>query len=130
MPPGVHRAGRHIFAMGSPAMVVKQAADVRLVVFACEAGMGSSLIGANQLKKRVKDLGRDDIKVIHSPVNQIPADTDVVIAHEGLAERARKAAPAAVVLTFRNFLNNAASDRLIRSLTAGEEISADAGPGS
>ena len=111
-------------------MVVKQAADVRLVVFACEAGMGSSLIGANQLKKRVRDLGRDDIKVIHSPVNQIPADTDIVIAHEGLAERARKAAPAAVVLTFRNFLNNAASDRLIRSLTAGEEISAEAGPGS
>jgi PTS system mannitol-specific IIC component len=111
-------------------MVVKQAAEVRLVVFACEAGMGSSLIGANQLKKRVKDLGRDDIKVIHSPVNQIPADTDIVIAHEGLVERARKAAPAAVVLTFRNFLNNAASDRLIRSLTAGEEISADAGPGS
>ena len=111
-------------------MVVKQAADVRLVVFACEAGMGSSLIGANQLKKRVKDLGREDIKVIHSPVNQIPAGTDIVIAHEGLAERARKAAPAAVVLTFRNFLNNAASDRLIRSLTAGEAISADAGPGS
>jgi PTS system mannitol-specific IIC component len=111
-------------------MVVKQAAEVRLVVFACEAGMGSSLIGANQLKKRVKDVGRDDIKVIHSPVNQIPADTDVVIAHEGLAERARKAAPAAVVLTFRNFLNNAASDRLIRSLTTGEEVSAEPGPTS
>jgi PTS system mannitol-specific IIC component len=38
-------------------MVEKAAADVRLVVFACEAGMGSSLIGANQLKKRVKDAG-------------------------------------------------------------------------
>jgi PTS system mannitol-specific IIC component len=108
-------------------MVVKQAADVRLVVFACEAGMGSSLIGANQLKKRVQQAGRNDIKVIHSPVNQIPADTDIVIAHEGLAERARKAAPAAVVLTFRNFLNNSASDRLIRHLTAGEEITADGG---
>ena len=106
-------------------MVSKQATEVRLVVFACEAGMGSSLIGANQLKKRVKDLGRADINVIHSPVNQIPPNTDVVIAHEGLAERARKAAPAAVVLTFRNFLNNTASDRLVRSLTAGEEISAD-----
>jgi len=111
-------------------MVVKQAADVRLVVFACEAGMGSSLIGANQLKKRIKDLGRADITVVHSPVNQIPAATDIVIAHEGLAERARKAAPAAVVLTFRNFLNNAASDRLIRSLTAGEDISADPGQAS
>ena len=111
-------------------MVVKQAADIRLVVFACEAGMGSSLIGSNQLKKRVKDVGLQDIKVIHSPVNQIPGDTDIVIAHEGLAERARKAAPTAVVLTFRNFLNNSASDRLIRSLTSGEEVSADAGPNS
>jgi PTS system mannitol-specific IIC component len=111
-------------------MVVKQAADIRLVVFACEAGMGSSLIGANQLKKRVKDMGRGDIRVIHSPVNQIPADTDIVVAHEGLAERARKAAPDAVVLTFKNFLNNSASDRLIRSLTAGEEISTEPGQAS
>ena len=36
-------------------MVEKQANEVRLIVFACEAGMGSSLIGANQLKKRVKE---------------------------------------------------------------------------
>jgi PTS system mannitol-specific IIC component len=107
-------------------MVEKAAADVRLVVFACEAGMGSSLIGANQLKKRIKDAGLD-IRVIHSPVNQIPAETDVVIAHEGLADRARKAAPQAVVLSFRNFLNNPASDLLIRRLTAGEAISADGG---
>ena len=107
-------------------MVAKHAADVRLVVFACEAGMGSSLIGANQLKKRLKDLGFD-IRVIHSPVNEIPPDTDVVVAHEGLAERARKTAPGAVVLTFRNFLNNSASEQLVKSLSAGEDISADAG---
>jgi PTS system mannitol-specific IIC component len=119
-----------VASQGSPAMVVKQAADVRLVVFACEAGMGSSLIGANQLKKRVQQAGRTDIKVIHSPVNQIPADTDIVIAHEGLAERARKAAPAAVVLTFRNFLNNTASDRLLKSLASGEEISSEGGQAS
>ena len=109
-------------------MVTKRAADVRLVVFVCEAGMGSSLIGANQLKKRLKALGRD-IQVIHSPVNQIPTETDVVVAHEGLAERARKTAPAAVVLTFKNFMNNAASDQLVRNLEAGEDITAEAGPG-
>jgi mannitol-specific phosphotransferase system IIBC component len=103
-------------------MVVKHAADVRLVVFVCEAGMGSSLIGANQLKKRLSALGRD-IRVIHSPVNQVPAETDVVVAHEGLAARARKAAPAAVVLTFTNFMNNTASDKLVKSLQAGEDIS-------
>ena len=106
-------------------MTEKRAEDVHLVVFACEAGMGSSLIGANQLKKRAKDAGLG-IKVIHSPVNQIPADTDVVIAHEGLAARARSAAPNAVVLSFRNFLNNPASDLLVRQLQAGQPISDDA----
>ena len=105
-------------------MVTKRAADIHLVAFVCEAGMGSSLIGANQLKKRIASL-RSDIKVIHSPVNQIPAGTDVVVAHEGLAERARKVAPTAVVLTFKNFMNNTASDRLVTTLQAGSDISAD-----
>jgi len=105
-------------------MVEKAADQVRLVVFACEAGMGSSLIGANQLKKRLKDAGLN-VEVIHSPVNQIPANADVVLAHQGLAERARKAAPAAVVLPFTNFLNNPAADLLVRRLLAGEPISSD-----
>ena len=108
-------------------MVTKRADEVKLVVFVCEAGMGSSLIGANQLKKRIKDAGLN-VRVIHSPVNEIPADTDVVVAHEGLAERARKVAPTAVVLTFRNFMNNTASDQLLRSLVAGEQITADGQP--
>jgi mannitol-specific phosphotransferase system IIBC component len=108
-------------------MVVKRAADVHLVVFACEAGMGSSLIGANQLKKKVGALGLN-VRVMHSPVNQMPPDTDVVIAHEGLAARARKAAPEAVVLTFTNFMNNTASERLVKSLQAGQDISAEGGP--
>jgi mannitol PTS system EIICBA or EIICB component len=107
-------------------MTQKRAEDVKLVVFACEAGMGSSLIGANQLKKRVKDAGLP-VQVIHSPVNQIPPSTDVVIAHEGLAARARNAAPQAVVLSFKNFLNNPASDRLMQSLQSGQPISDEAG---
>ena len=109
-------------------MTEKRAEEVHLVVFACEAGMGSSLIGANQLKKRVKDAGLD-VKVIHSPVNQIPRETDVVIAHEGLAARARSAAPQAVVLSFKNFLNNPASDLLVRRLQSGQAVSDEPGAG-
>ena len=105
-------------------MVSKRAADIHLVAFVCEAGMGSSLIGANQLKKRISAL-RGDIKVIHTPVNQIPKETDVVVAHEGLADRARKSAPGAVVLTFKNFMNNTASDRLVKSLETGQDVGTD-----
>ena len=110
-------------------MVIKRADEVKLVVFVCEAGMGSSLIGANQLKKKIKDA-KLDVRVIHSPVNEIPAETDVVVAHEGLADRARRVAPSAVVLTFRNFMNNTASEQLLRSLIAGEQIGAEAGKSS
>jgi mannitol-specific phosphotransferase system IIBC component len=63
--------------------------------------------------------------VIHAPVNQIPPNADVVLAHQGLAERARKAAPTAVILPFTNFLNNPVADMLVRRLQAGETISGD-----
>lgn len=105
-------------------MVTKRADEVKLIVFACEAGMGSSLIGANQLKKRVKDAGLA-VQVVHSPANQIPATADIVLAHEGLAARARSAAPHAVVLAFKSFLNNPVADLVVRRLQAGEAISDD-----
>ena len=50
--------------------VTKTASDVKLIVFACEAGMGSSLMGANQLKKMVKKA-KLDIAVVHRPVGQL-----------------------------------------------------------
>ena len=106
-------------------MVEKAAADVHLVVFACEAGMGSSLIGVNQLKKQLKDAGLP-VTVVHSPVNAIPPETDVVIVHAGLADRARKAAPNAVVLSFSNFLKNTASEHLLRQLSSGQPVASDA----
>src|SRR5207247_8886922 len=85
--------------------VVKQAAEVRKVVFACEAGMGSSLIGANQLKRKLKDAGLT-VEVVHAAVHAIPKDADVIIAHTGLAKRAQEVVPAAVVICLMNYVNN------------------------
>ena len=119
VPPRIHRSQE-----GSNIMepVVKQASEVHKIVFACEAGMGSSLIGANQLKKKVKKA-KLDVTVIHAPVHEIPADADIVVAHKGLAERAKKAAPQAVVISFMNFVNNPVYDQIVNNLVAGEPIS-------
>ena len=62
--------------------------EVNKIVLACEAGMGSSLMVKNGLIKKLTKAGLD-INVEHSPVNLIPADADVVVAHQGLAGRAR-----------------------------------------
>jgi mannitol-specific phosphotransferase system IIBC component len=93
--------------------------DVRRVVVACEAGMGSSVLLTTQLAKRFKKLG---VEVVHSPVHALPAETQVVVCHEGLANSARLAAPDAAIVTFQLFLGDPAFDRLENAIRSGGVI--------
>nr|HPL30443.1 PTS mannitol transporter subunit IICBA [Anaerolineae bacterium] len=86
-------------------------AQVKTIVFACEAGMGSSLMGVNALKKKLKKAGVQ-VQVVHVPARGIPADAQVVVVHRGLAKVARERAPQAVVVAFTHFLNDPAFDAL------------------
>ncbi|MFW2338805.1 MAG: hypothetical protein ACN4GK_02030 [Acidimicrobiia bacterium] len=104
--------------------VVKAADEVKLIVFACEAGMGSSLMGANQLKKMVKKA-KLDVKVIHSPVSQMPDGTDVIVTHKGLAAQAKAKVPTAAVVPFSMFINDPAVKGVVEKLKAGEPIESE-----
>lgn len=84
-------------------MSVINGADVKKVVVACDAGMGSSVMLAAQLAKSLK---AHSVRVEHSPVNDIPDDADLVLCQEGLLARARKSAPDKVVLGFQLFLGD------------------------
>ena len=86
-----------------------QGSEVKKVIVACEAGMGSSVLLTSQLKKKLKSYG---IEVGHSPVNQIPADADVVVCHQGLSSRARDQAGDKPVLAFNAYLGDPVFDRL------------------
>jgi mannitol-specific phosphotransferase system IIBC component len=97
------------------------AANVDTIIFACEAGIGSSLMGVNALKKKLKQANIS-INVIHKPVRAVPSSAKVVIAHKGLAKLAREQAPGAVVIAFSQFLNDPVFDRLVNVLKAGGEI--------
>ncbi|MCY3851418.1 MAG: hypothetical protein OXF75_11575 [Acidimicrobiaceae bacterium] len=101
--------------------VTKQADEIKLIVYACEAGMGSSLMGANQLKKMVKKA-KLDINVVHSPVGQLTDAADVIVVHKGLAKQAKAKVPGAAVIPFTLFMNDPAVKALVKSLTAGEPI--------
>lgn len=102
-------------------LLVKQADEVSLIVFACEAGMGSSLMGTNQLKKLIKKANLD-IAVQHSPVGQIPPGVDVIVVHRSLSKQAHSAAPDAVVVPFTMFFNDPAVKQLVATLKAGEPV--------
>lgn len=86
-----------------------------VIVFACDAGMGSSAMGETILKKKLKEAGLD-IKVSHTPISEIPQDAEVVFTQESLAERARRAAPNAQVIPVGNFLDGTSYDQYISAL--------------
>lgn len=100
------------------------ASDVDTIILACEAGMGSSLMSVNALKKKLKKAKVNDVTVLHKPARAIPKDAKVVIVHKGLAGVAQSKAPDAVVVTFNHFLNDPAFDRVVQALAEGGEISA------
>ncbi len=101
--------------------VVKRADEVKLIVFACEAGMGSSLMGANQLKKMVKKA-KLDIEVVHAPVGQVPEGADVIVTHQSLAAQARSNFPNAAIVPFMMFFGDPAVKGLVETLKAGQDV--------
>ena len=94
-----------------------KAATVKHIVFSCDAGMGSSALGATRFRKRIESLGLD-LKVDNSSVNSIPADADIVVCQEGLATRAQGNAPSVRVVAIKNFLEDPALDALYNELAS------------
>lgn len=89
--------------------------SVRKIVVACDAGMGSSAMGATTLKKKVKAAGLDII-VVNTSLDEIPSDADIVITHESLAERAKAKAGNAELIAIDQFVGNPVYDELVNRL--------------
>ena len=95
---------------------VTDASAVKKVIFACDAGMGSSAMGATKFRNRIK-AARPDITVTNTSVDNIPADCDIAVVQTTLKDRAAKSAPQAQLVTIGNFLNDPALDSLYLQLT-------------
>lgn len=100
---------------------------VKKVIFACDAGMGSSAMGATKFRNRIKEE-RPDLIVTNTSVDNIPADADVVVCQQVLADRARACAPQAHLVAIGNFLADPGLDALYRTLTAARPAQAQAAP--
>jgi PTS system mannitol-specific IIC component len=78
---------------------------VHKIVFACDAGMGSSAMGASLLRKKFKEAGIG-ITVINTAISELPADADLIITHKSLTERARVQKPNAEHISINDFLKS------------------------
>ena len=84
---------------------------VRKVIFACDAGMGSSALGATRFRRRLRDAGIG-VAVGNSAADRIPSDADVVVCQSVLAERIAAAAKGAELIVIDNFLSDPGLDAL------------------
>ncbi len=98
---------------------VPSAEEVRSIVFACDAGMGSSAMGASLLKKKVKEAELD-VDVTNASIANLTGDEDIIITHKDLTNRAKEKTPEAVHVSVDNFLNSPKYDEVIEQLKNGE----------
>ncbi len=103
---------------------ISNVASAKKIVFACDAGMGSSAMGATKFRNRLKNV-RPDITVINTSVDNIPADCDIAVVQTILVERAKKAAPQAQMVEINNFLADANLDNLYMQLSTGDQVVAE-----
>lgn len=109
--------------------LAKANGEIKKIVFACDAGMGSSAMGATKFRNRIAPLNLG-ITVINTSVDNVPADADVVVCQAVLQDRAKASAPQAELITIGNFLADPNLDALYASLeakasSAGEQPAAE-----
>lgn len=80
--------------------------ELKRIVYACDAGMGSSALGAASLRKKLKKAGYTGISVTNAAIGNIPKDAQIVVTHEKLADRAVEDSPQAEHIFVTNFTQN------------------------
>jgi mannitol-specific phosphotransferase system IIBC component len=100
-------------------MATINGSQIKKIIVACDAGMGSSVMLASQLRKQLK---QQQVTVEHTPVNSIPGDADVVVCHRGLADRARGSAPDTVIVPVQVFIGDPAIAKLVKAVQSGGDV--------
>lgn len=96
---------------GSNEQAQVSGSDIKKVVFACDAGLGSSAMGATSFRKRLEKAGiKMDVK--NYAIEKVPEGVDVIVTHENLLERAESANPGIRIVTIQNFLKDQNIDNL------------------
>jgi PTS system mannitol-specific IIC component len=89
------------------------AGPIRTIVFACDAGMGSSAMGASVLRNKIKAAGFPEVKVTNSAIANLTDSYDLVVTHQDLAARAEPATASAIHVAVDNFMNSPRYDEIV-----------------
>ncbi|KQS66559.1 PTS mannitol transporter subunit IICBA [Modestobacter sp. Leaf380] len=86
---------------------------IHSIVFACDAGMGSSAMGASVLRKKVHGAGFGDVTVVNKAISNLTDDADLVVTHQDLTARAQPKTPSAAHVSVENFMASPRYDEIV-----------------
>ncbi|MDO5501585.1 MAG: PTS mannitol transporter subunit IICBA [Actinomycetia bacterium] len=92
------------------------AGPIRRIVFACDAGMGSSAMGASVLRKKIQEAGFDDVTVVNKAISNLADEFDLVVAHQDLTTRAQQRTGSAMHVAVDNFMASPKYDEIVALL--------------
>jgi PTS system mannitol-specific IIC component len=104
---GIHHEAHHADAARKP---------IHHIVFACDAGMGSSAMGASVLRNKIKKAGFADVDVQNVAIANLTDDVDLIVTHQDLTPRARTMSPSAQHVSVDNFMNSPQYDAIVEEL--------------
>jgi PTS system mannitol-specific IIC component len=87
--------------------------EIKNIVFACDAGMGSSAMGASVLRNKIKKAGIEDVTVVNKAIAALDGTADLVITQNQLTPRARAQSPNSVHVSVDNFMNSPRYDEVV-----------------
>jgi mannitol PTS system EIICBA or EIICB component len=89
---------------------------IRKIVFACDAGMGSSAMGASVLRNKLKKAGFEDVSVVNVAIANLEDSYDLVVTHKDLTLRAMDRTPSAQHVSVDNFMNSPKYDAVVEEV--------------
>jgi len=89
---------------------------IHRIVFACDAGMGSSAMGASVLRNKIKKAGFDDVTVQNLAIANLTDDIDLIVTHQDLTPRAQSMSPSAQHVSVDNFMSSPKYDAIVEEL--------------
>jgi PTS system mannitol-specific IIC component len=95
------------------ATLTAPAGTVKTIVFACDAGMGSSAMGASVLRKKIQAAGFSDVKVVNKAIAGLDDTYEIVVSHQDLMDRAAQRTPSAVHVSVDNFMASPRYDEVV-----------------
>ncbi|HWM74247.1 MAG TPA: PTS sugar transporter subunit IIA, partial [Nocardioides sp.] len=103
-------------SLASSVLTSGRSVDIKSIVFACDAGMGSSAMGASVLRKKIKAAGYGDVSVVNKAISNLNDGYDLVVTHQDLTERAKQKSPSAIHVSVDDFMGSPRYDEIVEMI--------------